>query len=135
MRFLVLCSFDNYIDANLLLGRLQEEGINCWLQDEHTVTIDPIVTNAIGGIKLLVYFSQIERARDLLQNWQQQQVPVCPYCGSAGLAEPSIANEFSGWLSRLFRFLQGKKPIASAGKPQCMDCGTEWIAETRQYEP
>ncbi len=32
----------------------EEEGINCWLKDENTVTIDPILTNAIGGIKLMV---------------------------------------------------------------------------------
>ena len=30
------------------------DGIRCWLKDENTVTIDPILTNAIGGIKVMV---------------------------------------------------------------------------------
>lgn len=55
MSFVPVFSFDNYIDANLRMGQLQEEGINCWLKDEHTVVIDPILTNAIGGFKLMVH--------------------------------------------------------------------------------
>ena len=44
MEFVVLQSFSNYVDAHILMGRMEEEGIRCWLKDEHTVTIDPILT-------------------------------------------------------------------------------------------
>jgi hypothetical protein len=69
MRFILLCSFDNYIPAHIALGRLKEEYINCYLQDEYSVTIDPFLSNAIGGIKLMVAETQIERAREILQNY------------------------------------------------------------------
>jgi hypothetical protein len=62
MSFTPIYTFTNYIDANLFLMHLQEDGINCWLKDEHTVTIDPIISNAIGGIKLMVHTTQEEWA-------------------------------------------------------------------------
>ena len=41
MNFVPVISFNDYIDANILLGRLQSEGINCWLKDENSATITP----------------------------------------------------------------------------------------------
>lgn len=66
--FVLLCSFDNYIPAHIALGRLKEEYINCYLKDEYSVTIDPFLSNAIGGIKLMVAETQLEKAREILQN-------------------------------------------------------------------
>lgn len=54
MHFIILRTYDNYIPAHIAMGRLKEEYINCYLQDEYTVTIDPFLSNAIGGIKLLL---------------------------------------------------------------------------------
>jgi hypothetical protein len=67
MSFVLLQSFDNYIPAHIAMGRLKDEFINCYLQDENTVTIDPLLSNAIGGIKLMVESSQAERALDILK--------------------------------------------------------------------
>lgn len=71
MQYVKICSFDNYIPAHLLLGRLEDEGINAWLKDEHTVTIDPLLTNAVGGIKLMVHVAQVDRAKALLAEWER----------------------------------------------------------------
>ena len=54
MEFILLNSYGNYVEAHIAKGVLEEEGIVCWLKDENTVTIDPILTNAVGGIKLMV---------------------------------------------------------------------------------
>ncbi len=67
MEFSILDVYDNYIPAHITLGRLQEQGIICWLKDENTVTIDPLLSIAVGGIKLMVANHQIERARAILQ--------------------------------------------------------------------
>lgn len=66
MNFILVWSFDNYIPAHIALGRLKEEYINCYLQDEYSVTIDPFLSNAIGGIKLMVAETQAERALEIL---------------------------------------------------------------------
>ena len=49
------------MDAHLLMSRIESEDIECWLQDENTVTINPILTNVVGGIKLLVKKEDFER--------------------------------------------------------------------------
>lgn len=73
MEFVSIRSFDNYIPAHIALGRLQEEYINCHLKDENTVTIDPLLTFAVGGIKLMVAKDQAERAHSILNNITEQE--------------------------------------------------------------
>ncbi|MBK5273338.1 MAG: DUF2007 domain-containing protein [Bacteroidia bacterium] len=72
MKFIVLRSYDNYIPAHIARGKLTDENIVCHLQDEHSVTIDPFLSNAIGGIKLLVAENQVERALKLLDSADTQ---------------------------------------------------------------
>jgi hypothetical protein len=66
MNFTEVCSFDNYITANITLGMLQEAGINCHLKDEYTITIDPLLSPMLGGIKIMVFEPQAQRAVELL---------------------------------------------------------------------
>lgn len=77
MDFVLLQSFDNYIDAHIVKGRLEDQGIHCWLKDENlsSLIVDPVLTNAVsGGIKLLIPKDQLQAAIDILnqsqQNWQ-----------------------------------------------------------------
>jgi len=46
--------------------RFKAEGIQYFLKDQKTVAIDPLVSNAIGGIKLQVNVEDEERARALV---------------------------------------------------------------------
>ncbi len=66
MEYVMLKTFDNYIEANIAVGMLQSENINCHLKDEHTITIDPLLSPALGGMKLMVHAAQAERALQLL---------------------------------------------------------------------
>jgi len=80
MDFILLNSFDNYIEAHITMGRLEQENIRCHLQDEYSVTIDPFLSNAIGGIKLMVAKGQVERALQILNegNKQTEDLTVIP---------------------------------------------------------
>ena len=66
MQFVEVRSYDNYIEAHLLLGRLRDEFINCYLLNENSVTIDPFLSNSIGGIKVMVAAPQVTRALELI---------------------------------------------------------------------
>jgi hypothetical protein len=68
MEFAVLEVFSNYIDAHIVKGRLESEDIRCWLKDENvsTLIVDPVLTNALGGIKLMVDKDQLQKAMDIL---------------------------------------------------------------------
>lgn len=67
MDFVQLRTFDNYISAHISMTMLQDAGINCHLQDEYVITLDPFLSPALGGMKLMVYPSQAERAVELLE--------------------------------------------------------------------
>jgi hypothetical protein len=66
MQFVQLRSFDNYINAHIQMEMLRSESINCHLIDEYTITIDPLLSPAIGGMKLMVESSQAQQAIELL---------------------------------------------------------------------
>ena len=71
MDFVELRSFDNYIYAHITLSMLQDAGINCHLKDEYMITLDPFLSPAMGGMKLMVYPSQAQRAIELLEETEQ----------------------------------------------------------------
>ena len=54
MELITIRTFNNYFSANILLTKLRDAGIQCYLKDEYTVTMDPLLTNAVGGIKLVI---------------------------------------------------------------------------------
>ncbi|MDQ3682974.1 MAG: DUF2007 domain-containing protein [Bacteroidota bacterium] len=68
MDFILLQTFDNYIDAHIIKGRLEAEDIICWLKDEHlsALIVDPILVSAIAGIKLMVAREHVEKAMEIL---------------------------------------------------------------------
>jgi DNA-directed RNA polymerase subunit RPC12/RpoP len=84
MEIVTIRTFDNYFSANILLTRLRHAGIQCYLKDEYTVTIDPLLSNAIGGIKLVVNKTNEPEARKILQIFDTgyKNSITCPRCGS-----------------------------------------------------
>jgi len=87
METVVLKTFDNYFFANIILTRLQADGVACFLKDEHTVTIDPLLSNAVGGIKLAVALHDGTRAAMLLAVYEEGYLKEteCPQCSALAM--------------------------------------------------
>jgi hypothetical protein len=100
MVFKKIASYDNFMVANMTLGMLEENGINCHLKDENIVTIDPLLNPAVGGIKLMVADVQYERALTILKDAETnyiQQIP-CKICKKNTLTmEEKINNPTTFW--------------------------------------
>ena len=73
MKFIAVKEFDDYISAHMIMGRLKEEDVVCHLENEHSATLAPFLTQIYGGIKLMVPEAQAERARELLTKWEEEQ--------------------------------------------------------------
>lgn len=69
--FVTIATYDEYLSANFDKEKLEEQGINCYLADENTVTIQWVLKNALGGIKLRVPAQQTEQALRILN-----EVPI-----------------------------------------------------------
>ena len=126
MDFIVLRRFDNYFYANITLTKLQDAGIDCWLKDEHTVTIDPILSNAVGGIKLVVKDTDVEEAIKLLQHFDEEYMRSikCPNCGQTTITQinkPGATNFITSILTWIF----SSYAVATEQVYKCSNCGYE----------
>lgn len=136
MDFITVNAYNNYVDAHIAKGVLEEQGIACWLKDENTVTIDPILTNAVGGIKVMVPKEEAQRAWDILQalKKEQQLAVTCPKCGSHNVEMVSTPRKASNWLSAFSTFFLGDYALAVDKVNHCFDCSHEF-AETKEVDP
>lgn len=128
MEFVILQSFNNYMDAHLLMTRLESEEIECWLQDENTVTINPIWTNAVGGIKLLVKKSDFARASAIFREIEnnRREAIECPRCKSHNTELVSTPRKAANWFSAIFTFFLGDYALTVNKVNHCFDCGHEF---------
>ena len=126
MQTTVLKSFDNYFSANIMLARMQDAGINCFLKDEFSATVNPVFNNAIGGIKLMVFENVAEEALELLTHFEEEYLKTlpCPQCTETDivmLTEILKASPIENFLSWIFR----SSNIKAAHVYRCSNCGWE----------
>lgn len=126
MNMITLRSFDNYFYANITLTKLEDAGIECWLKDENTVTIDPLLSNAIGGIKLVVKESDAPEAIRLLQQFDEEYMSAvkCPKCGETAITlinKPGVTN----FLTAIFTWFISSYAVATEQVYKCGKCGYE----------
>ena len=128
MSFVILKSFTNYIDAHLVLSRMKDEGVNCWLNNEHTTTIMPIWTNAIGGIQLMVHRNQLQKASYILKviEEERRENMACPDCNSTNVEYINTIRKPANWLSAAVSFFLGDYAVMPEQRYHCFNCGKEW---------
>lgn len=126
MELIVVRTFNNYFSANILLTKLRDAGIQCYLKDEHTVTMDPLLTNAVGGIKLVINKADADEVVALMKHFDEEyrRNAVCPKCGSHDIElvpKRSPANMITAILSWLF----SDYAVSAENIYQCGICGFE----------
>ena len=124
MNFKQIASYDNFMLANMTLGLLQENEINCHLKDENIVTIDPLLNPAVGGIKLMVATEDYDRALALIKQAESDYLKTipCPYCKSYSLeVEEKIGNPESFWGKLKNQIAYGQTSTYTK-KYRCQNC-------------
>jgi DNA-directed RNA polymerase subunit RPC12/RpoP len=128
MDFVELRSFDNYIEANIVLHMLQDAYINCHLKDENISTVNPFLSQAVGGMKLMVHHVHVERAWDMMERAEDaylRDIP-CPVCKSHSLKAVSITKEHSCRLSALASMLLNGHSLEVTRVYRCTRCGYDF---------
>lgn len=119
--YTILEVFDYSTSSQITKSKLESEGIRVMLMDETTIDADPLISQAIGGVKLLVHNDDLDKAIHIYNEIRTYETSSngnkiqCPNCGSTRIlvAPP---QEQKIWL-RLFPFFEKKKYI-------CNDCKT-----------
>lgn len=106
------------MDAHLLQMELDAHGIESMQDGEFTVAIDPILSHAIGGIRIKVEASDAEQAREVLEAFYRRRKEdieslerTCPDCGAPD----------GDVIRKPFWFLLPPWP-----KFECRSCGCRW---------
>jgi len=77
-------------EAHLDRGRLESEGIPAFVADEHTINMQWLYSNALGGVRVQVPEQFAEQALEILRGPAEGEsvvedrgdFPACPVCGS-----------------------------------------------------
>ena len=115
----VLATFEYSTEAQLMVSKLDSEGIKTMLMDEKTIDSDPLISQAIGGVKLLIHNDDFEKAVSIYNEIRVYQKDEngnnlhCLSCNSKHIlvAPPERKNIFY----MLFPFFEKTKHI-------CNDC-------------
>jgi hypothetical protein len=128
MDYVELRSFDNYIEANIVLNMLQHSHVNCHLKDENIITIDPLLSPALGGMKLMVHHVHAERAWELMERAEHEYLKTiaCPVCKSHALKAVSVSREYSCRLSALISMVLNGHSIEVKKIYTCAKCGYDF---------
>ena len=121
MNFVPVWSYNDYVSAHLDMGRLKNEGFDCWLKDEHSVTVNPVLSNSVGGIKLMVDATKIQQAWEVVMRDK-----VCPKCGSHDIHSRDIPRKPALWFESVFVFFLGKNALGFEKIFRCANCGNEF---------
>jgi len=126
MNLVTVKTFDSYFSANITLTKLHAEGIECYLKDEYTVTLDPILSNAIGGIKLVVKMADESLVKELLERYELDYInaATCPKCNNSNftyITKPGATN----YLTAMFTWIFSSYAVAPNYVYHCENCGYE----------
>jgi hypothetical protein len=66
-KLITIFTFEFAHEAPIVKGKLESEGILCFLKDELTAQVVPFYSNAIGGVKLQVIESDAPQAIEVLK--------------------------------------------------------------------
>lgn len=87
--FSTIARFQYSAEAQIIKGRLEADGVKVFMVDNHTIDTDPLVSNAIGGVKLKVWAKDEVEAMEILNTIHPYSVDGegseihCPKCSSS----------------------------------------------------
>lgn len=111
--FKQIAEFSYSAQAHILKAKLESANIEVFLRDSHTIDADPLMSQAIGGVKLFVHTQNYDQAREILTDIKlfavSEEAPLCPNCH-----KERRTVGLRGILSELFPFF--------AKSAKCREC-------------
>src|SRR5690606_22592813 len=103
--FTTIARFTYSTEAQIIKGRLESCGIQALLQDNYTIDTDPLVSVAVGGVKLRVREEDVIEARHILEGISKYsvgddgQLIICPNCSSKTVELMTTITDFKSFIS------------------------------------
>jgi DNA-directed RNA polymerase subunit RPC12/RpoP len=130
--FVTIARFQYSSEAQIVKGRLEADGIEVFLRDNITIDTDPLVSNAIGGVKLKVLTKDEKKAKEILKAIKIHSLDdngdpiLCPNCGNDEVEMYSSIDSLKSFISFLVGILTFTLPFHTRYKYVCNNCKTEF---------
>jgi hypothetical protein len=88
--------FNLPIDAAVIRAKLEAEGIECFLENEIITQVNPLFSNAVGGVKLKVKESDVKDAIEILKEggYYSEEIPPHNFISNDNFRLPSRKQLF-----------------------------------------
>lgn len=147
-KIVVFETYYNPIEASIVKERLIDSGIQCFLTDENTITVNPLYNQALGGVRLHLFERDVTAARSILQD-EDVQIPLseevadfdeeaveipeeaktdqsCPKCGSSNVGYVQATKKRFGIFTTIISILLMVYPFSAKKVQHCFNCEHEF---------
>ncbi|MBA6157112.1 DUF2007 domain-containing protein [Tenacibaculum sp. S7007] len=119
--YTVLAVFEYSTEAQVVKSKLDSEGFKTMLMDEKTIDTDPLLSQAIGGVKLLIHNNDLEKGiivYNEIREYEKDENGNTYQCGKCKSTRILVAPpQRKSFFFMLFPFFESRKLI-------CNDCKT-----------
>jgi DNA-directed RNA polymerase subunit RPC12/RpoP len=125
-------SYQYSSEAIIIKGKLEAEGIEVFMADGFTIDTDPLVSNAIGGVKLFVKTIDTQKAQEILTEISRYSVDdkgeplTCSQCGSHEIEVGTTIKDLKSLLGFVLGLLLVFLPFYTKYNYRCNNCGNEF---------
>ena len=131
-KFHKIANYQYTSEAYLFKGKLESEGIEVFLQNENTINTDPLLSNALGGVKLFVKSEDVMKAKQILDSIPEYSVDdkgellTCPNCGAQKIEFLTTVKDLISLVTFIFGILLSIFPFYTKYKYRCESCKFEF---------
>ncbi|MFB0903511.1 MAG: hypothetical protein QMB11_03950 [Nonlabens sp.] len=131
-KFRTVAVFAYPAEALAVKGRLESEQVQVFLKDEFTVAADPLVSHAIGGVKMQVYKEDFIKAMGIIEQSNPDMVKYrveyikCPNCGKREAREISNIETARTFAEKIKAVGLSILPFSTSYNYQCKNCQTKF---------
>lgn len=130
--FVTIATYTYSSEALIIKAKLESEGIPVFMTDSLTIDIDPLVSNALGGVRLKVKTKDEAKAKEVLGSVLKYSVSDegeeihCPECNSTKIHFFSHVTNFKSLIALITGFLFGALPFYTQYDYSCESCKTKF---------
>lgn len=132
MKYVVLRRFYDIHEAEIVLTRLQANGIPGFITNSNSAHLLWNMSIAHGGAELMVHKNDLQQAHNILNEkvenlitQEQSNSSECPNCGSNNVRSGSQRNKINWWQLIGLIFVTGPVPKRGNGQ-HCFNCGNRF---------
>lgn len=129
-------TFTDPVNAHIIKGVLDSNGIECFISDENIVSVNPLYSQAVGGVKLNVFERDVPMINSLLNagitnegtevDEKADSTIICPKCHSHNVAYGGSVKRKFGFWQMFLPFLLMIYPFTMRKAYHCFNCDHEF---------